>query len=45
VLKRGFVVLRDEQGRPVTRRANLRKGQRLRAQFGDGEAGLRADEG
>jgi exodeoxyribonuclease VII large subunit len=44
VLKRGFVVLRDEQGRPVTRRANLNAGQRLRAQFGDGEAGLRAEE-
>ena len=44
VLKRGFVVLRDEDGRPVTRRAAVRAGQRLRAQFGDGETGLRADE-
>jgi exodeoxyribonuclease VII large subunit len=44
VLKRGFVVLRDEQGRPVTRRASVKAGQRLRAQFGDGEAGLRAEE-
>ena len=44
VLKRGFVVLRDEAGLPVTRRANVKAGQRLRAQFGDGEAGLRADE-
>jgi exodeoxyribonuclease VII large subunit len=44
VLKRGFVVLRDEQGRPVTRRANVKAGQRLRAQFDDGEAGLRAEE-
>jgi len=43
VLRRGFVVLRDEQGRPVTRRAAVRVGQRLRAQFGDGEVGLRAD--
>jgi exodeoxyribonuclease VII large subunit len=44
VLKRGFVVLRDEQGRPVTRRASLKTGQRLRAQFSDGEAGMRVDE-
>jgi len=44
VLKRGFVILRDEQGRPVPRRADLKAGQRLRAQFGDGEAGLRVDE-
>lgn len=44
VLKRGFVVLRDEQGRPVTRRAGVKAGQRLRAQFGDGEVGLRAEE-
>jgi exodeoxyribonuclease VII large subunit len=44
VLKRGFVILRDEQGKPVTRRANVRAGQRLKAQFGDGETGLRADE-
>lgn len=44
VLRRGFVVLRDEQGRPVTRRANVRAGQRLRAQFGDGVADLRAEE-
>jgi exodeoxyribonuclease VII large subunit len=44
VLKRGFVVLRDEQGRPVTRRANVKAGQRLRAQFGDGDASLRAED-
>ena len=44
VLKRGFVILRDEQGRPIPRRAGLKAGQRLRAQFGDGDAGLRADE-
>ena len=44
VLKRGFVILRDEQNNPVTRRANVKAGQRLKAQFGDGETGLRADE-
>jgi len=44
VLKRGFVVLRDGRGRPVTRRGDLKAGQRLRAQFSDGESGLRVDE-
>jgi exodeoxyribonuclease VII large subunit len=44
VLKRGFVILRDEQGKAVTRRANIKAGQRLKAQFGDGETGLRAEE-
>ena len=43
VLKRGFVILRDEAGRPVARRAGVRSGQRLTAEFGDGEAKLRAD--
>ena len=43
VLKRGFVILRDEHGRPVPRRAGVRSGQRLTAEFGDGEAGLRAE--
>jgi exodeoxyribonuclease VII large subunit len=40
VLKRGFVILRDEQGRPVPRRAEVRSGQHLTAEFGDGQAGL-----
>ena len=43
VLKRGFVIMRDEQGRPVARRADVNAGQRLRAQFADGEAGVQAD--
>jgi exodeoxyribonuclease VII large subunit len=43
VLKRGFVILRDEHGRPIPRRAGVRSGQRLTAQFGDGEAGLKAE--
>ncbi|HXA15260.1 MAG TPA: exodeoxyribonuclease VII large subunit [Opitutaceae bacterium] len=42
VLKRGFVILRDEHGRPVPRRSEVRSGQQLRAEFEDGEAGLRA---
>jgi exodeoxyribonuclease VII large subunit len=43
VLNRGFVILRDEHGRPIPRRAGVRSGQRLSAQFGDGEAGLKAE--
>lgn len=44
VLKRGFVILRDEQGAPVVRRARVKEGQRLRAQFDDGEVGMRVDD-
>ncbi len=43
VLKRGFVILRDEHARPIPRRAGVRSGQRLTAEFGDGEAGLKAE--
>ena len=43
VLNRGFVILRDEHGRPIPRRAGVRSGQRLTAEFGDGEAGLKAE--
>jgi len=43
VLKRGFVILRDEHGRPIPQRAGVRSGQRLTAEFGDGEAGLKAE--
>ncbi len=44
VLARGFVILADSAGAPVTRRANLHAGQRVRARFRDGEAGLTADD-
>ena len=37
VLNRGFVIVRDPQGRPVPRRAGLRAGQSVRAQFADGD--------
>ncbi len=37
VLNRGFVMVRDAQGRPVPRRAGLRAGQRVSAQFADGD--------
>lgn len=44
VLNRGFVILRDENGRPVMRKAAMRVGQRLGAEFADGTANVRAEE-
>jgi exodeoxyribonuclease VII large subunit len=43
VLNRGFVIVRDAAGSPVTRRAALQPGQRLAAEFADGAAPLRVD--
>ncbi len=43
VLNRGFVIVRDAAGTPVTRRAALQPGQRLAAEFADGAAPLRVD--
>ncbi len=43
VLQRGFVMMRDEAGRPVTRRAGVGSGQRLEAQFADGTLPVRAE--
>jgi len=43
VLNRGFTIMRDEAGKPVTRRANVRTGQRLAAEFADGTAPVRAE--
>jgi exodeoxyribonuclease VII large subunit len=43
VLHRGFVILRDEEGRPVVRRAQVRAGRRMAAEFADGSAPLRAE--
>lgn len=43
VLHRGFVLVRDERGRPVPRRAAVRTGQRLTAEFGDGVLPVRAE--
>jgi exodeoxyribonuclease VII large subunit len=42
VLHRGFVIVRDAQGRPLPRRAGLRAGQRVSAQFADGEQPMQA---
>ncbi len=41
VLQRGFVILRDEQGRPVMRRAALAPAQEVTAEFADGHTRLR----
>ncbi len=43
VLNRGFVIMRDEQGRPVPRRVGVRAGQQLSAEFGDGALPVRAE--
>jgi exodeoxyribonuclease VII large subunit len=43
VLNRGFVIMHDESGRPVTRRGQVAAGQRLAAEFGDGTVPVRAD--
>lgn len=42
VLNRGFVILRDEHGTAVPRRAGVRPGQSLTAEFGDGTLPLEA---
>lgn len=43
VLNRGFAIMRDDDGKPVTRRAKVRPGQRLGAEFADGTAPVRAE--
>jgi exodeoxyribonuclease VII large subunit len=45
VLNRGFAIMRDDKGKPVTRRAGITLGQRLEAEFADGRAPLRAEQG
>jgi exodeoxyribonuclease VII large subunit len=45
VLNRGFAIMRDDKGTPVTRRAGIAPGQRLEAEFADGRAHLRAEQG
>ena len=45
VLNRGFAIMRDDKGTPVTRRAGITPGQRLEAEFADGRAPLRAEQG
>lgn len=43
VLKRGFVIMRDEAGRPVSRKVEVKSGQMVHAEFADGVAKLRAE--
>jgi exodeoxyribonuclease VII large subunit len=45
VLNRGFAIIRDEKGGPVTRRAGIVPGQGLEAEFADGRTRLRAERG
>jgi exodeoxyribonuclease VII large subunit len=43
VLNRGFVIVRDESGKPVARRAAIAADQKLGLQFADGTAPVRAE--
>ena len=43
VLNRGFVILRDENGKPLPRKKDVAAGQKLSAEFGDGTLPLRAE--
>jgi exodeoxyribonuclease VII large subunit len=43
ILARGFAIIRDRDGRPVTSRASLMPEARVTAQFHDGEARLRRE--
>jgi exodeoxyribonuclease VII large subunit len=43
VLNRGFAIVRDEAGHPVTRRAGVASGQRLGTEFADGTASVRVE--
>jgi exodeoxyribonuclease VII large subunit len=45
VLNRGFAIMRDDKGKPVTRRAGIAPGQRLEAEFADGRAPMTAEQG
>ena len=43
VLNRGFAIIRNDKGKPVTRRAGVGPGQRLEAEFADGKLPLRSE--
>jgi exodeoxyribonuclease VII large subunit len=45
VLNRGFAIVWDEEGKPVTRRAGIKAGQLLAAEFADGRTPVRAEGG
>jgi len=44
VLQRGFAIVRDEGGQPVTQRAGLAAGQRVEAEFVDGRVPMRVEQ-
>ena len=44
ILKRGFVLVRDEQGDFISRKKNIVKRQKLRAEFHDGEIDVEVKE-
>jgi exodeoxyribonuclease VII large subunit len=44
VLNRGFVIMRDDAGAPVQRKAAIQNGQRLTAEFADGTVPVRTEE-
>ncbi|AKC83293.1 exodeoxyribonuclease VII large subunit [Verrucomicrobia bacterium IMCC26134] len=43
VLNRGFAIVRDEEGRAITRAAELRAGQRIEIELGDGRGAARVE--
>jgi exodeoxyribonuclease VII large subunit len=43
VLNRGFAIVRNDKGKPITRRAGVGKGERLEAEFADGRLPLRSE--
>lgn len=43
VLQRGFVIMRDENGQPVSRRKGVAAGRRFEAEFGDGTLPVRVE--
>ncbi len=43
VLNRGFAIVRDEQGKPVQKKASVRAGQKLQTQFKDGIVPVRVE--
>jgi exodeoxyribonuclease VII large subunit len=45
VLNRGFVIVRDEDGKPIQRKADLQPDQPLYLEFGDGRAEVHTDSG
>jgi len=44
VLQRGFAIVRDEAGRPVTQRAGLAAGQRVETEWADGRVPMRVEQ-